>query len=52
MLGHVIGGIEGVYNMHRYDDEKADAMRRLADLIGRILDPQPNVIPLKPAAVS
>ena len=47
VLGHVIGGIEGTYNRHRYDDEKADALRRLAALLDRILHPQENVVPLR-----
>ena len=47
VLGHVIGGIEGTYNRHRYDDEKADALRRLAALLDRVLHPQETVVPLR-----
>jgi integrase len=46
VLGHVIPGIEGVYNQHKYADEKRDALKKLAGLIDRILDPQENVIHL------
>ena len=30
VLGHAVGGVEGVYDVHRYDAEKADALKRLA----------------------
>ena len=33
VLGHAVGGVEGVYDVHRYDAEKADALKRLARLI-------------------
>lgn len=46
-LGHVIQGIEGTYDQHDYGDEKADALRRLAGLVDRILNPPAgNVVPL------
>jgi integrase len=38
VLGHVIAGVEGIYDRHRYDDEKADALARLASLIEDITD--------------
>ena len=47
VMGHVTGGVEGVYDRHSYFDEKADALRRLAALIGSILHPQPNVLPMR-----
>ena len=25
-MGHAIGGVEGIYDRHRYCDEKADAL--------------------------
>jgi integrase len=37
VLGHAIGGVEGVYDRHSYSDEKAHALSRLADLIDNIL---------------
>jgi integrase len=39
VLGHVIAGVEGVYDRHKYDHEKADALARLANLIETILNP-------------
>ena len=50
VLGHAIGGVEGIYNRHAYDAEKADALRKLAGLVERIVDPQANVVPLKDGA--
>jgi integrase len=38
-LGHVIGGVRGVYDRFEYRDEKADAYEKLAALIGRIVNP-------------
>jgi integrase len=48
-LGHKLQGIEAVYNKHKYFNEKSDALRRLAILIGSILDPtdDTNVISIK-----
>jgi integrase len=37
LLGHVQPGIVGVYDRHRYVEEKAQALRQLAGLIGNIL---------------
>jgi integrase len=39
ILGHVVGGVEGTYDRHAYADEKADALRALAALIGGIVNP-------------
>jgi integrase len=36
VLGHVIPGVEGIYNRHGYDVEKADALTKLAHLIKQI----------------
>jgi integrase len=36
-LGHVLPGIEGVYDQHKYDAEKADALAKLATLITMIV---------------
>ncbi len=46
VMGHAIGGVEGVYDRHTYRDEKADALRRLATLIDSIVHPRENVVPL------
>jgi integrase len=43
-LGHVIGGVRGVYDRHAYRDEMLMAYEKLAALIGQIVDPQPNVV--------
>jgi integrase len=50
VLGHAIGGVEGIYNRHSYDAEKADALRKLAALIERIVEPpSENVVALEQA---
>ena len=36
-LGHVIGGVRGVYDRHDFRDEKAEAYAKLARLIDRIV---------------
>lgn len=38
VLGHSLKGVEGVYDQHTYDSEKADALLRLATLIERIVN--------------
>jgi hypothetical protein len=48
VLGHVIGGVEGVYDRHRYDSEKALALEKLAALIEHIVHPPAkNVVALR-----
>jgi integrase len=42
VLGHAIPGVRGVYDRHRYESEKRDALERLAALLGRILHPTPG----------
>jgi integrase len=39
VMGHVIGGVEGVYDRHSYKQEKADALSNLAHLIEGLLSP-------------
>jgi integrase len=47
VLGHVIAGVEGVYDRHSYLGEKRDALEKLAAEIDRILTAAPaNVVPL------
>jgi integrase len=47
VLGHVIRGVEGVYDQHSYTQEKADALRKLAGLIALIVNPPAdNVVSL------
>jgi integrase len=48
-LGHVVAGVEGVYDRHRYLDEKRSAFEALAQQIDRILNPQSNVVPMRGA---
>ncbi len=45
-LGHVIGGVRGTYDRHRYRDEMLRAYELLAAQINRIIDPQDNIVPL------
>jgi integrase len=42
-LGHVIGGVRGVYDRHEYHKEKKEAYEALASIIGQILNPTENV---------
>ena len=46
-LGHVIGGVRGVYDRHQYLAEMALAYATLASQIERIVNPQENVVPLR-----
>jgi integrase len=46
VLGHAIGGVEGVYDRHSYASEKGDALARLAVLLDGIVNPRDNVITL------
>jgi integrase len=52
VLGHTISGVEGTYDRHPYFAEKADALRRLADLIEQIINGAPggNVVPMRSQA--
>jgi integrase len=45
-LGHVIGGVRGVYDRYEYHKEKAEAFEAVASLIERIVHPHENVVPL------
>jgi integrase len=45
-LGHVIKGVEKVYNRYAYLDEKRVAFEALAALVSRILNPAANVVAL------
>ena len=47
-LGHVIGGVRGVYDRHEYHSEKAQAFEALAGLIDRIVSgAQAGVVQMK-----
>jgi hypothetical protein len=39
-----MGGVEGIYDRHSYREEKAHALRALADLIENILRPEAGKI--------
>jgi integrase len=45
VMGHAIGGVEGIYNRHQHQDEKATALAALAGLIERIIGA--NVVALR-----
>jgi integrase len=45
-LGHVIGGVRGVYDRYEYYAEKRAAYEALAALIDRIVNPRANVAEL------
>jgi integrase len=50
VLGHVIAGVEGVYDRYSYGAEKADALDKLAGLVALILNPPAaNVVGLRRA---
>jgi integrase len=49
-LGHVIGGVRGVYDRHDYFEEKRKAFDALAAHIERVLNPRSNVVPIRRAA--
>ena len=50
VLGHAVKGVEGVYDVHSYSEEKAHALTKLASLIERIVHPpSDNVRELRPA---
>jgi integrase len=48
-LGHKLPTIRGTYDRHSYAEEKRIAFAKLAMVIERILDPQPNVVPMRAA---
>jgi integrase len=48
-LGHVIGGVRGVYDRHEFHAEKKHAFEALAALIERIVNPKENVVALRDA---
>jgi integrase len=46
-LGHVIGGVRGIYDRHEYLDEKARAFEALAAQVQRIIDPSEKVVAIR-----
>jgi integrase len=50
-LGHAIGGVIGrTYDRHRYEEEKAAALARLASLVDAIVNPRDTVVPMRKPA--
>jgi integrase len=49
-LGHVIGGVRGTYDRHKYHDEMLHAFETLAAQIDRIISPTENVVDLRQKA--
>jgi integrase len=43
-LGHVIGGVRGVYDRHKFVEEMRHAFEALATQIERIVHPVENVV--------
>ena len=51
VLGHVISGVEGIYDRHDFVEQKRDALERLAAAIDRIVNPPAdNVVPIRQEA--
>jgi integrase len=51
VLGHVIPGVEGIYDQHDYIPEKRAALEALASLVERIINPPAaNVVQFREAA--
>jgi hypothetical protein len=44
VLGHLVGGVRGVYDRHSYRAEKLDALEKLGVLIECILHPADAVV--------
>ncbi len=53
VLGHTIKGVEGVYDRHAYEAEKAHALEALAKLVESIVNPPEgdNVVPMNKSRV-
>jgi integrase len=47
VMGHVLPGVEGTYDRHQYDAEKAAALAKLATLIDGVINQRDNVLPMK-----
>jgi integrase len=46
-LGHLIGGVRGTYDRHKYLEEMRHAFEALASLIDRIVHPQENILAME-----
>ena len=50
VIGHAQKGVHAVYDLHRYEKEKRDALERWERRLLSILEPAPpNVVPLEKA---
>ena len=49
VLAHRPPGIVGTYNLHEYEDEKAEALEAWAQRLASIVNPEP--VPAAPAKV-
>jgi integrase len=47
VLGHVIGGVRGVYDRYAFHKEKRQALEALAALIEQIVNPKDNVVAMR-----
>jgi hypothetical protein len=49
-IGHVQGGVKGIYDRARYVEPKSQALQRMADFVARITEPPADnvVVPLRP----
>ena len=48
-LNHAPKGLSGIYNVHEYQDEKAEAFQSWADELRTIVAPPPNLVRLESA---
>ena len=46
-LGHMLPGMRKIYDRHAYREEMRIAFEKLATLVAGIVDPQPNVVPMR-----
>jgi integrase len=47
VVGHRLQGVRGIYDRYSYQAERKDALEKLAGLLDQIIDPQPNIIPIR-----
>jgi len=47
-LGHIIPGVRGTYDRHKYQEEMRQAFEALAEQIARIVDPVDKVVAMLP----
>jgi integrase len=47
VVGHKLTGVRAVYDRYTYAAERKDALEKLAGLLDQIIDPHPNIIPIR-----